>query len=402
LRGKPLLLNFWAGAAELSKLDLKTFEQNHRRWASEGLQLLSVCLESSADETTIRTIVSEAKLSFPILRGSDDVAAIYNILYRLLFDRHRDLELPASFLINDRGEIVKVYQGPVDPDHVLHDSRSIPRNNAERLAKALPFSGITDATDYSRNYLSYGSVYFQRGYMEQAAASFRIALRDDPSSAEAAYGLGSVYLDQQNTAEARESFERALTLRATYPDTLANSWNNLGLLAAREGHTDEAVAYFQKALQLSPDHSIALINLGSAYRQTKRWEDARKIYEHALAVNPNNADANYGIGMVYAQNENTGEAFNSLQKALKLRPAYPEALNNLGILYLRTQRRDQAVASFEECIRVAPSFDQAYLNLARIYAIEGTTEKARAVLLALLQQHPDHPQAQQMMKQLQP
>jgi Flp pilus assembly protein TadD len=85
-----------------------------------------------------------------------------------------------------------------------------------------------------------------------------------------------------------------------------------------------------------------------------------------------------------------------------LRPIYPEALNNLGILYLRTQRRDQAVASFEECIRVAPTFDQAYLNLARVYTIEGNQEKARAVLLALLKQHPDHVQAQQMMKQLQP
>jgi tetratricopeptide (TPR) repeat protein len=402
LRGKPLLLNFWAAAAELSKNDLKIFEQYHRRWESAGLQLLSVNLESSADEPTIQKFVSEYKLSFPILRGSDDVAAIYNILYRLLFDRHRELGLPASFLINDRGEIVKVYQGPVDPNHVLQDFKSLPRNNAERLAKALPFSGISDATDYSRNYLSYGSVYFQRGYMEQAAASFRIALRDDPSSAEAAYGLGSVYLDQQKTAEARESFERALTLRATYPDTLANAWNNLGLLAAREGRPDEAVVYFQKALQLSPDHSIALINLGSSYRQTKRWDDARKIYEHALAVNPNNAEANYGIGMVYAQNENTDEAFTSLQKALNLRPAYPEALNNLGILYLRTQRRDQAVASFEECIRVAPAFDQAYLNLARIYAIEGAADKARAVLLALLQQQPDQSQAQQMMKQLQP
>jgi tetratricopeptide (TPR) repeat protein len=381
---------------------LKTFEQYRRRWASDGLQLLSVNLDSSTHETTFQTIVRELKLSFPILRGSDDVAAIYNILYRLLFDRHRDLSLPTSFLINNRGEIVKVYQGPVDPDHVMHDFKNIPASNAERMAKALPFSGVTDANDYGRNYLSYGSVYFQRGYMEQAAASFRIALRDDPASAEAAYGLGSVYLDQQKTAEAQESFERALKLRAAYPDTLANSWNNLGLLAAREGRNDEAIGYFQKALQLSPDHSIALINLGSAFRQMKRWDDARKIYEHALAVNPNNADANYGLGMVYAQNEDTDQAFNSLQKALKLRPIYPEALNNLGILYLRTQRRDQAVASFEECIRVAPTFDQAYLNLARVYAIESNQEKARAVLLALLKQHPDHVQAQQMMKQLQP
>jgi Flp pilus assembly protein TadD len=89
-----------------------------------------------------------------------------------------------------------------------------------------------------------------------------------------------------------------------------------------------------------------------------------------------------------------------LQKALKSRPVYPEALNNLGILYLRTNRRDDAVASFEQCIRVAPTFDQSYLNLARVYAIEDAPEKARAVLIELLKQHPGHEQAQKMMEQL--
>ena len=395
-----MLLNFWAAGAERCKEDWIAFNQRHAAWAAQGLQLLAVNLDGPADAESVRALVRERRLSFPILRGSEDVAAIYNILYRYLFDRHRDLELPTSFLIDAKGEIVKVYQGPVDPEHVEQDFRHIPQTSAERLARALPFPGVTDTIEFGRNYLSYGSVFFQRGYMDQAEASFRIALRDDPSSAEALYGIGSVYLNQQKTAEARESFERALKLRASYPDTLANSWNNLGLLAAREGRTGEAIGYFQEALKLSPDHLIALDNLGSAYRQQKRWDDARKTYERALEISPNDAEANYGLGMVFAQNDDTARAFDSLQRALKLRPVYPEALNNLGILYLRTQRRDEAVASFEECIRVAPAFDQSYLNLARVYVVEGTPEKARAVLLELLKQHPGHEQAQKMIEQL--
>ncbi len=403
LRGKPVLLNLWVAGAERCKEDWIAFNQRHAPWAAQGLQLLAVNLDASADVENIRALVREHRLSFPILRGSSDVAdvaAIYNILYRYLFDRHRDLELPTSFLIAAKGEIVKVYQGPVDPEHVEQDFRHIPQTAAQRLARALPFPGVTDAIDFGRNYLSYGSAFFQLGYLDQAAASFQIALRDDPTSAEALYGIGSVYLDQQKTTEARESFERALKLRASYPDTLANSWNNLGLLAAREGRTGDAVGYFQEALKLSPDHLIALDNLGSAYRQQKRWDDARKTYERALEVNPNDAEANYGLGMVFAQNDDTARAFDSLQKALKLRPVYPEALNNLGILYLRTQRRDKAVASFEQCIRVAPAFDQAYLNLARVYAIEDAPDKARVVLVELLKQHPGHEQAQKMLEQL--
>ena len=243
-------------------------------------------------------------------------------------------------------------------------------------------------------------MFFQRGYYDQACAAFERALRDDPDSAEAVYGIGSVYLNQQKAAEARQSFERATKLRASNPDTLANAWNNLGLLSAREGRTEEAIGYFKQALQLSPDHVVALENMGSAFRQLKQWDEARTYFERALSVSPDDAEANYGLGMVFAQTDDTNHALDHLQRALRSRPTYPEALNNLGILYLRTQRRDEAVAKFEECIRVAPTFDQSYLNLARVYALETNPGNARTVLLELLKQHPGHAVAQEMLRQL--
>jgi Flp pilus assembly protein TadD/peroxiredoxin len=397
LRGKPVLLNFSTTPSKLCQQELAAFNQVYARWSTQGLQLMTINLDTN-------NAAPATRYPFPILRASDDVVAIYNILYRYLFDRHRDLSLPTSFLIDAAGDIVKLYQGPINPAQVEQDARQIPQTVAARLAKALPFPGVTEATEFPRNYLSYGSVFFQRGYYDQAGASFQRALADDPESAEALYGLGSVYLNQQKTAEARAAFERAVKLRASYPDTLANAWNNLGLLDARAGRTEQAIGFFQQALQLSPDHVVALENLGSAYRQLKQWDDARKAFEQALAVSPSDPEANFGLGMVYAQtaasNDDTARAEQHLLRALQSRPAYPEALNNLGILYLRTQRRDQAVAKFEECIRVAPVFDQAYLNLVRVYVVEGTPDKARALLLELLKQHPGHVEAQKMMEQL--
>jgi tetratricopeptide (TPR) repeat protein/thiol-disulfide isomerase/thioredoxin len=400
LRGKPVLLNFWVTQSASCQEDLTVFNRVHSRWAAQGLQLLTVNVDNPADAKNLATLARERRFSFPILCASDDVAGIYNILYRYLFDRQRDLGLPTSFLIDGNGEIVKLYRGPVDPEHVEQDFRSILQTNSERLARAPPFPGVSETFEFGRNYLSYGSVLFQRGYFDQAASSFQLALRDDPSSAEALYGSGRSYLNQQKAAEARVSFERATKLRASYPDTLANAWNNLGLLAAQKGRTDEAIRCFQEAIRSSLDHLIALNNLGNAYRMQRNWEAARKAFERALEVSPGDPEANYGLGMVFAQADDTAHAYEYLQRALKARPVYLEALNNLGILYLRTQRRDEAVASFEECIRVAPVFDQSYLNLARVYSVEGTPGKARAVLLELLKQHPNHAQAEGMLAQL--
>jgi tetratricopeptide (TPR) repeat protein/peroxiredoxin len=398
LRGRPVLLNFWTAGSPGCQKDLTVFRQLYAAWAGQGLHLVTVNVGDGGEG--LRAQARGREFSFPVLLGSDDVAGIYNLLYRYLFDRHRDLGLPTSFLIDEKGDIVKVYQGPVKPENVEQDFRQIPRTQPERLVKALPFPGVTATYEFARNHLSFGSVFFQRGYFDQAEASFRLALRDDPSSAEAHYGLGSVYLKQDKSREARDSFERAVKLNASYPDTLANAWNNLGLLATREGRTGEAVGDFQEALQRNPDHWIALENLGNAYRQQKRWDEARKTLERAVAVRPDDPDANYSLAMVFAQSDDTDSAYQYLQKALKLRPAYPEALNNLGVLYLRTGRRDEAVAKFEECFRVAPGFDQSYLNLARVYSLEDKPDKARTVLLELLKQHPGHAQAQNALEQL--
>jgi tetratricopeptide (TPR) repeat protein len=392
-RGKPVLLYF--GSAELAdwNVALANFQKAQETWLRNGLQLIAVDVAGAK---------AVGEWTFPVVTAPPELVAVYNLLYGRLFDRHRDMGLPTSFLLDVNGNIAKIYQGALQLDHVETDFRHIPKTTAERMARGLPFAGVSETYDVGRNYLSFGAVFYERGYLEQAEEYFRLAMKDAPGGAEPLYGLGSVYLEQKKSKEAREYFERTVKAAADYPATLPNAWNNLGILSAREGNTDEAIGYFQKALAINPEHAVALQNLGNAYRQKKDWNAARKILEHALAVNPDDAEANYGLGMVYAQLNDTDRAYEFLQKALAVRPAYPEALNNLGILYLRTGRPEEAKKSFAESIRVAPEFDQAYLNLARVYAIEGDKTKARAALQELLKVHPEHARAKKELETLAP
>jgi len=397
--GKPALVCFFSEKSPKAREALDTMQRIQRDVPGDALEVFVINADLGPPNSS-QAVGGYNHFAFPVLSASPDALATYNLLFRQLFERHRDMTVPGAFLIDASGNIVRIYQGMPKVDRIETDFRSIPRNEKERVLKALPFAGLTDSYEFERNYLSLGFLFFQRGYVEQAEGFFRQAAKDDPDSAEALYGLGSSYLDQKKNAQARDCFERTLKLRASYPGTIPNAWNNLGIVATREDKTDEAIDYFQHTLDIDPKHVIALQNLGNAYRQKRDWPSARKALERALALSPEDPEANYSIGMVYAQQNNAEQAYEHLQKAIAARPAYPEALNNLGILYLRTRRPEEAKRSFEEAIRVAPQYDQSYLNLARVYAIEGDRDSAKAVLQSLLKAVPSHEQAQQELKQL--
>jgi tetratricopeptide (TPR) repeat protein len=399
LQGKPSLLYFWASTA-VSQKTLADLNSARSKWQARGLQLIAINADEPSSGEPSTSTAPTTRFSFPAIAYDSDFIAIYNILYRSLYDRHRDLALPISFLLDGKGLIVKIYQGAVDPEVVLEDSRNIPITAEARMEKGLPFPGVASTTEFTRNYLSYGSIFFERGYMTEAEHFLQLAFRDDPDNSEALYGIGSIYLQENKQPEARAMFDRVIKLPQRYPGTLPNAWNNLGLLSAREGHTDDAIVQFQKALQLDPDHFIALQNLGNAYRQAKRWDDAKTTLGHALQLNPDSAEANYAMGMVYAQTDDADRAFDFLQKAIAEKPEYPEALNNLGVLYLRKRQPTDAEKSFQEAIRVAPTFEQSYFNLARLYAIEGNNAAARQILTELLQRHPGDPQIEGALSQI--
>ena len=140
MRGKPTLLNFWSIKSPDAREQLRALQKSYADWETKSLQLITVNVDDPADDLAHRLAqLGFAQLTFPVLRGSEDIAAIYNILYRQLFDRHRDLSLPTSFLIDGEGDIVKVYQGAIVREHVEQDFQRIPRTEAERLARALPF-----------------------------------------------------------------------------------------------------------------------------------------------------------------------------------------------------------------------------------------------------------------------
>jgi Flp pilus assembly protein TadD/peroxiredoxin len=385
-RGSPVLLSFWSVQCPLSREQVRRFQESAARLLRERLALLAVAVPGGSEPVEIRNFVRVRRLTFPVMIGDADVIAVYDLIYRYLFDRHRDLLTPTSFLLDESGWIIRLYRGLVHPAQVIGDWRSAPHTAAERVRRALPFAGSYYGGPFQRNQFTYGVAFFERGYAEQAIASFKQTIAANPANSDAYYNLGTLYLRKGMLAQAREALETTVHLKPVYP----NAWNNLGMIAAEQGRSDEAIQNFRRAVQQDPADAVALQNLGSLLRRLGKQDQAEAALRQAVKVAPNDPEANYTLGMFYAEQNDSTRARRYLEKALELQPDFPSALNNLGVVLLRSGHPSEAEQSFQKCIRVAPDFDQAPLNLARLYSVLGRRNDARRVLKDFLERHPSN------------
>jgi Flp pilus assembly protein TadD/peroxiredoxin len=395
-RGSFLLLNFWIMDSPGCRDQLQRMAKSQAATASSGLHIVAVNIDNPPDRPTVQAFAAKERLPFPILLATQEVAGIYNIVYRYMLDRHKDLPLPTSFLVDANGNIVKLYQGSLNPEDLLQDLASAPETASDRIHKALLFPGTLYQDTFQRNAFTYGVAFFQHGFLDQAAQSFQRVIAAKPNDPDAYYNLGTLYLQRNSLAEAQKYLKQTITLRPNYPE----AWNNLGMIAAQQGETADAIHNFQQSLQLRSGYATALLNLGNVYRRQGMVEEAERLLNRALTSEPKNPEVNYSIGMLYARRNQTDRAVQYLEEAINLRPDYSDALNNLGVLLVQNQRYPEAEEKFKTCIMKAPGFDQAYLNLARLYLVLNEKEKARSVLQSLLQQQPQHKMALQMLQML--
>ena len=119
--GHPVALLFWATWAPPSRALLEELGRQQRALAAAGAQALAVSVDGQDKAADVQA--ASKAVGLPIAIADKEVAGTYSLLHRYLFDRREDLRLPTLFLINGRGEIVRVYHERSRP------SRASPRTS---------------------------------------------------------------------------------------------------------------------------------------------------------------------------------------------------------------------------------------------------------------------------------
>jgi tetratricopeptide (TPR) repeat protein len=207
----------------------------------------------------------------------------------------------------------------------------------------------------------------QEGDLARAVPLYREAVRLDPDSAEAHYGLGNALMVLGRFAEAAACYEHTLRAR---PDH-AEAHNNRAVARAEQGQFEAAVAGYREALRLRPDYTEAHFNLGNALRQSGDPAAAAASYEKAVELRPYWAEAQTNLGLALARQGLLGQAIARYQYALRLDSDYAIAHNNLGLALQTLGRLDDALAHFDQALKLQPEFAEAHSNRAQLWMLRG-------------------------------
>ena len=201
-------------------------------------------------------------------------------------------------------------------------------------------------------------------------------VRVSPFSPQAHSGLAEVLLRQGHVDEAIAEFHRALEIAPVF-DRVSN---NLAVALLRQGKIDDAIAQWQEAVRITPGYAEAHSNLGSALLKKGRVDDAIAEGRRALELNSYSASAHYNLGLALMQKGDVDGAIAQYQRALAIDPADASVHNNLGVAYLNQRRADDALREFQQATALDPANAEALQNEGTLLLSLGRPDDALAPL----------------------
>jgi tetratricopeptide (TPR) repeat protein len=137
--------------------------------------------------------------------------------------------------------------------------------------------------DKAAVHMQFGLAYGEAGFPEEAIQEFQRTIQEDPKFPGAHYSLGASYL-----------------------------------LSMGEINFSQAVAEFQKELQVNPDDFLSHAQLGYVALNQHRPQDAERELTHAAGLNPSDADVFMWLGQLYVETGRTADAEAALRKSIAL------------------------------------------------------------------------------------
>ena len=121
----------------------------------------------------------------------------------------------------------------------------------------------------------------------------------------------------------RRTRSKPASARRSYAPTEADIHQNIGYSYSRLGNHGEAIAAYQKAIELAPESAAPYAGAAAAYFAQRNWAKAEEFYRMAVARDPKNRAAWQALGDAAGEQGKSAEAIAAYRKAQELGPAGP-------------------------------------------------------------------------------
>jgi len=132
-----------------------------------------------------------------------------------------------------------------------------------------------------------GEAYFAAGNFQKSLLYYKQATRLMPLHLDFQEKLATNYLQLQYLPQAKKVLEFIISENPKREAALSN----LGYVYALQGQFNQAITYYQQALQLNPDHQQTLINEAALYLHLKDKSKAIQLLQRLIKINPEHPQA---------------------------------------------------------------------------------------------------------------
>ena len=190
---------------------------------------------------------------------------------------------------------------------------------------------------------------------QEALDNMEAYIQTRPTDLAALYLQGRWRLASGNIDEAEHIFK---TVLAAQPDNF-DSYVGMALVCLDRGDEQEAIKQLERAIEISPRHSEALLILESSYAQAGEDEKALEAAKKAYKIKPYDYTVLISIGTAYSRMGYLREGATYYLEATQLYPEKPLAFYDLGKVFLAGGEEGQARRWLRKAIMLDPEFKAA-------------------------------------------